>query len=68
MIGMIITPTPTPAAIIVCCGVPSQIFWMSSGAMKVSAKKPMTTLGMPASTSMAGFNTLRTLGFAYSLR
>jgi hypothetical protein len=36
--------------------------------MKVSAKKPMATVGIPASTSSAGLITLRTPGLAYSLR
>ena len=65
---MIITPTPRPAAINVCWGEALQTFWMRSGAMNVRAKKPITTLGMPASTSMAGFSTRRAFGGAYSLR
>ena len=38
------------------------------GVKNVRAKKPNTTVGMPASTSSAGLRTLRTRGFAYSLR
>ena len=38
------------------------------GAITDKAKKPRTTLGMPASTSRVGLRTLRTLGFAYSDR
>ena len=67
-IGMIMTPTPTPAAIIVCWGDSDQMFWMMFGAMKVRAKKPITTLGMPARISMIGLSTRRTFGLAYSLR
>ena len=40
----------------------------STGVTKVSAKKPKTTVGMPASTSSAGFSVWRTRGGAYSLR
>ena len=38
------------------------------GAITDRAKKPSTTLGMPASTSRVGLRTLRTLGRAYSER
>ena len=36
--------------------------------MKVKAKYPYTTVGMPARTSRAGFRTRRSLSGAYSLR
>ena len=39
-----------------------------SGVKNVRAKKPKTTVGMPASTSSAGLRMLRTRGLAYSLR
>ena len=42
--------------------------WMISGAMNREAKKPSTTLGMPARTSMIGFSSPRTRGLAYSER
>jgi hypothetical protein len=39
-----------------------------SGVKNVRAKKPNTTVGMPASTSSAGLRMPRTRGAAYSLR
>ena len=39
-----------------------------SGEMKLMAKNPSTTDGMPARISSVGFSTLRTVGLAYSDR
>ena len=41
---------------------------MISGRMKVRAKKPIATVGMPARISSIGLTILRTRGLAYSLR
>ena len=38
------------------------------GVIPRSAKKPNTTVGIPASTSSAGLSTFRVPGLAYSLR
>ena len=61
-------PIPTPAASARKIGALVASFWMSSGVMKVTAKKPIATVGMPARTSSVGLITLRTRGLAYSLR
>ena len=42
--------------------------WTTFGLMKVRAKKPSTTLGMPARISRIGFTVRRTRGLAYSDR
>ena len=46
---------------------PGQMAW-SRGVMNENAKNPKATVGTPASTSRVGLSTLRTRGFAYSLR
>ena len=47
---------------------PGQSGTMISGRMKLTAKKPIATVGMPARTSSTGLIVLRTRGEAYSLR
>ena len=47
---------------------PGQSGWMISGRMKLAAKKPIATVGMPARISSTGLTVLRTRGLAYSLR
>ena len=75
MIGTIISPIPRPAARAMN-GLPTapprkspgQSGWMISGRMKLTAKKPIATVGMPARISRVGLTILRTRGRAYSLR
>ena len=66
--GMVRMPTPMPAAMRLNWLAPEKRFWTNSGEITLMAKNPRTTLGMPASTSMPGLSTRRTLGGAYSDR
>ena len=61
------TPMTRPAARTLKVLTPTPMSFRS-GVKKVRAKKPNTTVGMPASTSSAGFRNPRTRGAAYSLR
>ena len=69
MIGTTIRPMPSAAASAMN-GLPSapprkspgQSGTMIAGRMKLTAKKPIATVGMPARTSSAGFTVLRTRG------
>ena len=45
-----------------------KIAWTTFGLMNVRAKKPRTTLGMPARISRIGLTMPRTRGLAYSER
>ncbi len=66
--GTIRTPTAIPAARKLLCDASAKIRFTTLGVMNVRAKKPSTTLGMPARTSREGFRILRTFGRAYSER
>ncbi len=69
MIGMTRIPTPRPAASIVLLPAGSlKILLTTSGATKLSTKKPTITEGMPARISTIGLTTLRTRRGAYSER
>ena len=61
-------PTPIPAAIIVKVFVAPKRSCTMTGLITVSAKNPITTLGIPASVSRIGFSFRRAPGFAYSER
>ena len=60
------TPTTSPAERTLKTFTPVPRSWRS-GVKNVSAKKPKTTVGMPAKVSSAGLRMLRTRGRAYSL-
>jgi hypothetical protein len=67
--GVIRMPTAIPAAAMVKSGVwPEQSGSTIVGLMTVSAKKPRTTLGIPASVSRIGFSVRRARLEAYSPR
>ena len=64
--GMSRTPTAIPAARTLNTPTSMPMSW-SRGVKNVRAKKPRTTVGIPASVSSAGLRMLRTRGRAYSL-
>ena len=68
MSGIVRTPTATAAAAKLKPLAPGTRAWMMVGLMNVRAKKPRTTLGMPARTSRTGLTTHRTRGLAYYAR
>ena len=61
-------PTASAAAARLKALAPGTTVWTMSGLMKVSAKNPSTTLGMPARISRIGFTIPRTRVEAYSAR
>ena len=70
MIGTSSSPIARPATPAANGGVLMKLGNMSwiSGLRKVTANSPRATVGIPASTSRIGLTSLRTRGFAYSLR
>ena len=68
MVGMIMMPMTMPAERALKTWMPGKIGLRTNSVMNSSAKKPKTTVGMPASTSSVGLSTLRALGLAYSER
>lgn len=70
MIGTISSPIASPAMPAANGGVfrKSGKSFPTSGLRKVTAKTPIATVGIPASTSRTGFTTFLTRGLAYSLR
>ncbi len=68
MRGTVRMPTPMPAASRLNGAALLKNRTTKSGLITVSAKKPSTTLGMPASTSTIGLRKRRVRGRAYSAR
>ena len=66
--GITSTPTPIPAASSDPAAGPPKRVLTTLGAIHSRAKKPSTTLGMPARISKIGFSVRRTPGRAYSDR
>ncbi len=60
--------SPAERALKICGGSPQNHIFCTWGVTKVRAKKPYTTVGMPASTSSVGLRMLRARRVAYSLR
>jgi hypothetical protein len=68
MSGMIRIPTPTPATRRLNPAADVKTVCTTFGLMNVRAKKPRTTLGIPARISRMGLIVLRDRGLAYSDR
>ena len=68
MSGMVRMPTPMPAARRLKPLAVGKKTWMTLGVITVSAKKPRTTLGMPARISRMGLTMPRVRGPEYSAR
>jgi hypothetical protein len=68
MVGMIMMPMTMPADSALKTWMPGKIGLSTTAVMNSRAKKPKTTVGMPASTSSVGLRILRALGLAYSER
>ncbi len=67
-IGMMRMPITRPADSALKMPRPSNSGRSTFGVTKLMAKKPNTTVGMPARTSSTGLRTLRAWGLAYSDR